>query len=327
MLANRSAELITRRYPATLEQLVPQISRHERLARSKSYTPTTNSIILSDDAIAPGEPMRLSDFIFLVGSSSHCRLLQNLKISLARESRTHQPCLPKDELAPAGGDVELGLSPDAQPDPENWNWRETPLSTSELHWLMVGQIADRSRSDRQLLWELVKRQREVGYHSARTGAKYIRLAVRYANNSAIDELCQIYTRCPSTWDLQPPTIPPLDLAFVMQYNTVEMFPIKRHHRHRPKISIMGFDLGWLRLHLGYLEFADLDKVAVNKTIATLRAHGYRESVIVRVAASWKGQCIMVTLWALVIVPLACLIRLPVGEGSSLAATATIFFAW
>ena len=160
--ATHSAHLMAERAPGIVEQLVPYLPPQKRLSVSKSCIDASNSSILaSNDVICPVDPMPLPRYILFTGSHDNCRLLQTLRIAVGHRSRgpfsaiptSHPPIVP-----PQINDVELGeLGLDPPPstavvepldlDITYSDWKDYPLSATELHSLLVGLIANDNQPD------------------------------------------------------------------------------------------------------------------------------------------------------------------------------------
>ncbi|KAK4199967.1 hypothetical protein QBC40DRAFT_265438 [Triangularia verruculosa] len=218
--SSTACELLIARYPSLISQLVPQLPPDQRLETSVSYPAAMKASVLSEDAISPMDAMQLPEFIFFVGSGDHCRLLQKLRANAGRRGAQQgpsQPNHPAEARIASSNDIELGLQrrPTAREnEPGRFGWKSSPLTRSEFHWLLLGLIAN-GGDERLSLWGLVKSQTGPKSGNEDVGLLYyVRLAIRYGNNKALEELLNLYKiqQYPKSLTWKSNFVSPLDLA-------------------------------------------------------------------------------------------------------------------
>ncbi|KAM7210286.1 hypothetical protein V8F06_014335 [Rhypophila decipiens] len=234
--SRRCSHLIVDRYPMLLNQLVHQANIDRRVTQSKSYIRITRHYTLNRDMLSPDGPMPLSTFILFMGSSDNVQLLQAL-VKRAGWNRLFQQ-------GSATGPQMLAPSHTQTQDPElaaghiNQAWREDDyiLTPTEIHWLLLGLIAGRNRPDRYSLWWIVQRQLELQAKANNSYQQeerrdidmyyYLRLAIRYANWTGVERICQI--SCPATMIERHRLFERLysvaDLALCLSRGDVSSFP-------------------------------------------------------------------------------------------------------
>ncbi|KAL8381042.1 hypothetical protein RB595_005369 [Gaeumannomyces hyphopodioides] len=303
--ARVSAATLVAKYPALLTQQVKLLHPDRRLKKSQSYTTALNRDILGEDVIS-WRTFQLPELIFFIGSEADCKLLQELRMRRAAQipavaaRRPRRQCT---ELADNGA-MELGQAVSHVDSVATQDWRDHALTTSELHWLMTGLIADR-REDRPGLWDLVRHQYELPQHkSAKGDSCYIRLAVMYSNHGALMCLRE------QGWALGkrdfPFGIPPLFLAKYVAHSKLS-FPITTSTNTAPR-----FDFSLSRL-------SRADDAAAKKTVTVLRESGcwsWPVSLDSRAVARYSPVAFMVLHF--IVLPLAigagCVAPRPSVEG-------------
>ncbi|KAM7183174.1 hypothetical protein V8F33_013750 [Rhypophila sp. PSN 637] len=246
--SRRCSHLIVDRYPMLLNQLVHQAHIDRRVTQSRSYIRITRHYTLNRDMISPDGPMPLSTFILFMGSSDNVQLLQAL-VKRAGWNRLFQQGSPTGPqmLAPshtqtqdpelAGGHMMHGMRAGSNnPDNQAWGEDDYILTPTEIHWLLLGLIAGRNRPDRYSLWWLVQRQLELQAKANNSYQQeerndiemyyYLRLAIRYANWTGVERICQI--SCPATMIQRQRLFERLfsvaDLALCLPRGDVSSFP-------------------------------------------------------------------------------------------------------
>ncbi|KAK0662037.1 hypothetical protein QBC41DRAFT_330020 [Cercophora samala] len=237
-LSSTACELLITRFPSLSGQLVPQLPPDQRLETSSAYPAAMEAPVLSEDAISPFEPMLLPQYILFVGSREHVSLLQRLRVNIA-QSRTcqesqQQPNYSLDPGPLSSNNIELGLqtTPRVQnQELSTMGWKYWPLYRSELHWLLLGLIAN-GRDERLSLWDLAESQtRPTSTNADINLVYYHRLAVRYGNIGALERLLELYRIQQSpVWPAWKSSIvSPLDLALFINADNKHfgMLPLSR----------------------------------------------------------------------------------------------------
>ncbi|KAI1325999.1 hypothetical protein F5Y16DRAFT_422373 [Xylariaceae sp. FL0255] len=111
--AHKLSGLIVKKVRTVMQQEVPQLPFLRRFKGSQSYTSIARSCALDTDSARIPSHLKLLDYIFFIGTTSNCRILQTLKIRQTRWSGTTDAQLPPNgALETRQGGLELaGLPP------------------------------------------------------------------------------------------------------------------------------------------------------------------------------------------------------------------------